>query len=282
MRASPLLFAGSIVILSSTALAYNGPVAPDAPVESDGPRKVGFEFSLDGGGYYGGHGGDVRDSCSSGAQCHDEKALTGTRFGGRVGITLPEKRIGFDLDLGLWSGSSRTGRNTTLFGEQNVAVPVDFTDSVSWSGVGVGVGVHYDILVAPVVVSAGLTFGYLSLKAEVGREGTITTDSGVVPVNPNTPPLPSVSTSAYYAAPELRVAVPLPANIRIGVAIGALISSGFEVRPDQLIKAGSCGATSCTYGGKPIGFIPQANATPENQMDHLYLLRGSLFASIGF
>lgn len=104
----------------------------------------------------------------------------------------------------------------------------------------------------------------------------------MVPLLPASLEGPTVSMRALYAAPEIRVAVPLPAKIRVGVAIAALLTSSFEVRPTGFVQAGSCGGGSCTSNGRAIGFVPQVNTTPESQMDHLYLVRGSLFASIGF
>jgi hypothetical protein len=278
MRFAPLVAASALALLvAAPAAAYNGPEDYVAK-----PTKIGFEVAIDGGGFFGAHGGDVKDSCGDTAKCHDEKLHAGTRFGGRAGVSLPDKRIGFDVDLGFWSGSSRTGRAMNMYGEQNLSVPVDFTDSVSWSGTSFGVAFRYDAMLRPIVVTAAATVGYISLAVDVERTGTITTDTGVVPVYKRTEPVPTVNTSAYFLAPEVRVAVPIGDHIRIGVAASLMLSSNFEVRPTKMYQSGDCGLDSCKYQGHAIGFVPQANVTPENQMEHLYLLRGSLFASANF
>lgn len=41
-----------------------------------------------------------------------------------------------------------------------------------------GLGAHYDITLEPVVLTAGLTFGCLTIGADVTRSGAVTTDIG--------------------------------------------------------------------------------------------------------
>jgi hypothetical protein len=246
-------------------------------------RATDVDLALFGGYAVGSNGGDQEDSCDNGATCHDRTRPHSGVWGARAGHTFPGG-FGLEVEYTSWSVSSSLGRTTTLVGEQANVVPAEITDTLDWSGFSFAIGARFTKAIGPIELTGVLQLGQMWFSAEAHRSGTIAVDGDPArrltpdPANPD-----KIDDSFKFIQPELRVAVPLPMNIRVGVGLAYMIGTTTDVRP-KILQSPTC-AQPCTqaptYNGQSVGFVPQPNAQ-ESVLDAPQMFRATIFAGISF
>jgi hypothetical protein len=264
--------------------------------------------------------GDYEGSCSNpGTTCYARTKPWGMMGGLRAGYeVLP----GFSLEIeGGYSYFKMTNsRTTSVNGEGANVLSVDITDTVLLNGAYLALGVAYDFLRRPFIITGSVMGGAMLERVRESREGTVIVDD----VDPKSVQVNSkyVSTGQYmqrplsnasapairkaipFVMPEVRISFPITDQVQIGVGIGAVIAAPGDVRP-KLQQAGVCtggwelapdgsGTISCARsqsytvaGGpgksvRPLGFTPQTNANQESAIGTFIAGRASVFVRFAF
>lgn len=272
-------------LLTFTGLAH-AQTAPEPLPGAEQPAPGRFYV----GGMYGyGMGsslGGAYEDCDK-AKCSEHTAPASAFRALRLGYEL-NGGLGFSAELGQVVGIEMVNRRqTTMYGEQQIKVPVDVKDEVKVSGVFVGIAVSYTFMRKPIIGTASLGGGQWYSTLDFKRSGTAAVDGDparrLSTVESGVDNTEAIATTITVFTPEVRFAYPLHKHFELGVSLGMFMALGAEVRPKAYTTPGlNPDKTPPRIDNKPVGFVPQPNSTFETAMETFAMFRGAIDLRVPF
>jgi hypothetical protein len=227
-------------------------------------------------------GSDYEKSCGGDAQCLDRSRPLG--FAGVVRAAY-EITPGFaiELDLGYMYATYSLERKLILRADPGSVPNADITDKASVAGPMIGIGASYTFFRQPVVLAGAISGGIILGKVKDTRTGTVDT---LAPPTPRTlftaSPTPD-SKAIVFAAPEVRVGLPIGDSMQFGLGLGVLIGvtqSVLDVKQSAVLSSSDTTGQVQDPSGKTLGQIKDKGS--ESVVGLFVLPQASLFFKIAF